>query len=170
MRQPTTYRLTDDGVFPNNPRLPLLVYTTAVELPAVDPAAAFERLFGAHQWDHCWRNGVFAQHHYHSSAHEVLGVYAGHAEVQCGGPDGPVLSLAAGDVVVIPAGVAHRRVRASADFAVVGAYPTGQRPDICHAESGRRPQTDSVIAGVALPAADPVYGPDGPLRRLWQPG
>lgn len=161
------HHLQDDGTFPNNARLPLLVYPGAVRLPARDPAAAFEQLFAAHGWPDGWRNGVFGRHHYHSTAHEVLGVYGGRAEIQFGGPHGPVLAVTAGDVVVIPAGVAHKRISASADFAVVGAYPAGQRPDLCHGETGERPRADRNIARVQLPEADPVQGADGALRICW---
>lgn len=158
----------DDGTYPNNGRLPLLVYPDALVLPDRDPAAAFERLFADHQWGGSWRNGVYAFHHYHSTAHEVLGIYGGTAEVQFGGPQGPVFSVAAGDVVVIPAGVAHKNLGSSADFRVVGAYPLGQRPDMNRGAAGERPDADERIARLPLPAADPVHGRAGPLLTLWQ--
>src|SRR5437870_8580248 len=37
------------------------------------------------------------------------------------------LDVQSGDVIVIPAGVAHQKLDASSDFAVVGAYPDGDR-------------------------------------------
>jgi uncharacterized protein YjlB len=42
--------LKDDGAIPNNPRLPLLIYKDAVELPENDPAGFVERLLRSHQW------------------------------------------------------------------------------------------------------------------------
>jgi uncharacterized protein YjlB len=78
-----------------------------------------------------------------------------------------VLSVSAGDVVVIPAGVAHKNLGASRDFRVVGAYPLGQRWDMCYGEPGERPRADENIARVALPGADPVYGTTGPLIEHW---
>ena len=52
---------------------------------------------------------------------------------------------------------------------VVGAYPRGQRPDLNQGRAGERPRADRAIAQVALPPADPVYGPRGPLVELWSP-
>ena len=156
-----------DGTYPNNSALPLLAYRNAVKLPARDPAAAFEALFRANGWGGSWRNGVYGYHHYHSTAHEVLGVYGGTARVQLGGEAGIVVEVHAGDVVIIPAGVAHKNLGASADFRVVGAYPRGQRPDMNTGREGERPRADRNIARVGLPEADPVYGASGPLVKHW---
>jgi hypothetical protein len=50
-RKPQTFRFTDDGVIPNHPRWPLVIYKSAVRLPqSLDPAAVFEELFGSHGW------------------------------------------------------------------------------------------------------------------------
>lgn len=165
----TAQQIPEDGVYPNNERLPLLIYKAGIAVDSSDPASRFEVRFRENGWGGSWRNGIFDDHHYHSTAHEVLGVYAGQAEVQFGGPDGPVLTVAAGDVVVIPAGVAHRRRSASRNFRVVGAYPSGQRPDMKTGKPGERPQADHSIAAVSLPGADPVYGAEGPLTELWKP-
>jgi uncharacterized protein YjlB len=165
--QVLSYTLEDDGTFPNNGALPLLAFPAAVHPPDENPAAAFEELFHANGWGNSWRNGVYGFHHYHSTAHEVLGVYSGTARIQLGGEGGVVVSVARGDVVVIPAGVAHKNLGASGDFRVVGAYPPGQRPDMNYGRAGERPQADRTIAAVALPAADPVYGKNGPLVERW---
>jgi uncharacterized protein YjlB len=80
--------LRDDGTFPNNPR-PLLLYTGAV---SPDPAE-IKHLFTANGWPSAWRNGIYPYHHYHSTAHEVLGVYGGSATVLFGGSDGALVRL-----------------------------------------------------------------------------
>ena len=159
--------LKDDGTFPNNGRLPLLAYQGVLELPADDPARCVKELFHAHNWGGSWRNGIFSYHHYHSTAHEALGVYGGNARVQLGGPGGPEFEVQRGDVIVIPAGVAHKNLGSSLDFRVVGAYPTGQRPDMNTGKADERPRADRNIADVSLPALDPVFGDAGPLVRLW---
>jgi uncharacterized protein YjlB len=163
----SSHTLRDDGVFPNNETHPLLVFRDALSLPTQNPAAAIEGLFKANRWSGSWRNGVYGFHHYHSTAHEVLGVYSGSAEVQFGGEQGVVLSVQRGDVVIIPAGVAHKNIGSSPDFACVGAYPYGQRPDMNYGKEGERPQADQNIAGVPLPKGDPVYGMGGPLGDQW---
>ena len=160
------YRLADDGIIPNNPTLPLIVYRAA--LPArADLAHDLETLFAANGWGGGWRNGIFAYHHYHSDAHEVLGIASGEARVRFGGESGESVTIRAGDVVVVPAGIGHKKESASADLLVVGAYPDGRGPDLNTGKSGERPRVLDNIARVALPKADPVFGPDGPLTEYW---
>lgn len=163
MIEPTTHIFRGDGRFPNSD-LPLLLYTAAV--PA-DPAA-IERLFAGHDWSNSWRNGVFSFHHFHSTAHEVLGLAAGEVRVAFGGPSGQELTLRAGDAVVIPAGVAHRNMGSTPDLLVVGAYPGGADCDIRRGVASEYPDVLRAIAAVPMPAADPVAGPEGWLPRLWQ--
>jgi uncharacterized protein YjlB len=162
------FLIADDGRFPNNGRLPLLLYVGALDLSGgSDPAAAIEELFRSHRWGRGWRNGVYAFQHYHSTAHEALGAFRGGAKVQFGGDSGSVVSMVRGDVVVIPAGVAHKCLEASPDFSVVAAYPPGQSPDLCLGKAGERPRADENIARVAVPDQDPVEGPTGTLPAVW---
>ena len=162
------HRFEDDGTIPNNPKLPLLVYPGAVELSGADPAAIFERIFAGNGWSGSWRNGIYPFPHYHSTAHEVLGIARGEAKVRFGGANGAVLSVRAGDVVVIPAGVGHQNLGASGDLLVVGAYPGGARFDLCTGKSEERSRVLENIARVPLPPADPVYGAAGPLGEHWR--
>lgn len=158
----------DDGRFPNNEKLPLVVYQNAVKLPQQDPAATFEQIFHANEWGSCWRNGIYPYHHYHSTAHEVLGISRGEAAVRLGGDDrGQTFEVRSGDVIIIPAGVAHKNLGSSWDFQVVGAYPLGQKWDMNYGKSGERPQALRNIARVPLPKTDPVYGREGQLAKYW---
>jgi uncharacterized protein YjlB len=165
--QVLAHALQDDGRIPNS-KLPLLIYQNAVKLPAHEPASVFKQLFDANHWDETWRNGIYTYHHYHSTAHEVLGVFSGSATVQFGGEHGITQKLRSGDVVIIPAGVAHKNMGASTDFGVVGAYPQGQHYDMCYGAPAERPKADENIARVEPPKADPVYGTDGPLFGHWR--
>jgi uncharacterized protein YjlB len=164
----TAHRLKDDGAISNNPRLPLLIYEGALKLPERNAASEIERLLESNQWGGSWRNGIYPYHHYHSTAHEVLIVYGGSATVQLGGEGGITQTIHPGDVLIIPAGVGHKNLGSSDDFEVVGAYPAGQKWDMCYGKPGERPQADKNIARVALPRVDPVYGLKGPLLDHWR--
>jgi uncharacterized protein YjlB len=85
-----------------------------------------------------------------------------------GGPAGRVLEVGAGDVIAIPAGVAHRRLESSADFLVVGCYPPGQDWDLLRGEPGVREIAAPNIAAVTMPVTDPVTGGQSPLPDLWR--
>jgi uncharacterized protein YjlB len=161
------HRFTDDGQVPNNPALPLIVYRGALNT-GPRAAADCEALFAANDWGAAWRNGVYSHHHYHSTAHEALGIVAGSVRVRLGGEHGATVELCAGDVVVVPAGVAHKNEGASPDLMVVGAYPGGRCPDMCRPGARERERALRNIPGVALPACDPVYGKSGPLIDLWR--
>ncbi len=159
----------DDGIFPNNAVLKLVIYTQAFAAnPNVSPEL-IEEIFSGNNWKNSWRNGLYTMHHYHSSAHEVLGIYSGWVEVQFGGPKGTIIRARAGDVIVIPAGVSHKNVEQSSDFQVIGAYPKGQMWDMNYGKEGERPQTERTIQNVPLPEKDPVFGDLGLLFQIWTP-
>ena len=162
MMQLETYHFSDDGRFPNSP-LPLLVYRGA--LP-VSPGT-MERAFRVNSWSNAWHNGIFGYHHFHSIAHEVLGIAAGEADIEFGGPRGQAVEIRAGDVVVIPAGVGHRNIGQTNDLLVVGAYPDGMDYDTRLGDPDERDEVLQNIAAVAMPTCDPVFGPEGPLHRVW---
>lgn len=85
--------LQDDGTIPNNPRLPLILYRAAF---APGDTERIENLFASNGWSNAWVNGIYPFHHYHATTHEVLGIAAGSARVQFGGPSGPIVEVAAG--------------------------------------------------------------------------
>ncbi|HEX9323737.1 MAG TPA: hypothetical protein VF913_16705 [Xanthobacteraceae bacterium] len=166
---PVTMRFGDDGTVPNNPTLPLLVYRRAIDVSGQkDPAALVERILAENGWSDSWRNGIYSFTHFHSMIHEALGVAAGRARVRFGGKSGEELEIEAGDVAVLPAGTGHQRVAASRDFLIVGAYPAQGTYDLCRATPAEHARAKALIPQVPLPDADPVYGKDGPLRKLWR--
>jgi uncharacterized protein YjlB len=172
VRQPAeiqieSYLLNDDGVIPNNPNLPLLLYRDAFRTNRSDLPADIEDMLNGNDWCGCWRNGIYHYHHYHSTAHETLVVYRGSATVRFGGEKGITAEIKTGDAIVIPAGVGHKNTASTDDFGVIGAYPCGQSWDVCYGKAAERPDADKNISSVPLPKADPVFGADGPLMDLW---
>jgi uncharacterized protein YjlB len=168
LRTPHVHYFKDDGATPNNV-LPLIHYRTPIVLdPDYDPAAIIERVFASNRWRHSWRDGIYRYNHFHTRTHEVLGIARGTVDVQFGGAHGARLGLKCGDVVVIPAGVGHRRRKASTDLLVVGAYPDfgpydEPRPAEIDIDKARRS-----VAAVKTPFTDPVYGKTGALLKLWR--
>jgi uncharacterized protein YjlB len=161
-------RFADDGLIPNNSRLPFIRYRGAVEVKgAADPAAIFERLFEANGWGGSWRNGIYDYVHYHPRTHEVLGIASGEARVRFGGDKGKTIVLKAGDVAVLPAGTGHQALSASKDLVVVGAYPARGKYEEYEGSLREHDRALKMIPKVPLPKKDPVYGAGGPLRPLW---
>jgi uncharacterized protein YjlB len=165
-----TARFGDDGLLPNS-SLPVILYRGAVMPDGQDAAVAFERRFARNGWTNSWRDSVYPFHHYHSTSHEVLGIARGSAVLRLGGREGSDVEVTAGDVILLPAGTGHKRVSASADFLVVGAYPEGRDWDLIepyretaevHDQALRR------IAALPLPQLDPADGEGGPVSRFWK--
>ncbi|MBM3785378.1 MAG: cupin [Acidobacteria bacterium] len=160
---PESFLLTANGWVPNNARLPVLLYRGVMS-----GAGEIETLLRRNQWEPQWRNGVYPFHHYHSTAHEVLGFASGEARILLGGPlpGGREVTVRAGDIAVLPCGTGHCLVDSSSGFLVVGAYGLGQSWDLC-----RGAPTDvqtRTMAKLPFPAADPVHGAGGPLTKLWK--
>jgi uncharacterized protein YjlB len=159
------YFFEDDGGIPNSP-LPVLLYHG---VGAATNAADCEAHFAHHGWLGAWRDGIYSFHHFHSTAHEVLGIVAGSAAVMLGGPSGRRFELRSGDVLVLPAGTGHCNLGSSADLLVIGAYPDAMRWDIRRGDPAEHDEAVANIRAVPLPGADPVKGRHGPLADLWRP-
>ncbi|WP_254657097.1 hypothetical protein [Sphingobium fuliginis] len=144
MMEIESFLLGENDWVPNNARLPVVIYRAALDGEGEDLAGRFEALFEDHGWPPDWRDGIFDYHHYHSTAHEVLGVFAGKASHELGGPDGHKVSVAAGDALMLPVPATARfmRARISRLSAPIHGDRAGtsaaKRPTMRHARGWRR--------------------------------
>lgn len=159
---------TPSNGVPNNP-LPLIIWPRVVPHDEEDIAAWFEKTFGQNGWPPAWRYPIFPYTHYHPNTHELLGVGAGWAEVLFGGESGRMVTLRAGDAVLIPAGVGHRQVSASEDFFCVGAYPQGSEPQTLRDDPAQLKSAQESIKRVPIPRQDPFTGAEGAMTDIWYP-
>lgn len=161
-----TYELRPEDGIPNS-RLPLIVYRNALS-GGTRSADGCASLFQQNGWQGTWVNGVFPYWHYHPLAHEVLGCVAAGARIGFGGDGGMETDFTAGDVVLIPAGVGHKRLSQKPGFLVVGGYPPGQNSAISQAGDLDIQIAMEKVGAVPVPQSDPVTGKSGALHRFWQ--
>jgi uncharacterized protein YjlB len=164
--QAEKFLLKADARFPNSD-FPVLLYRGVLDIPFLFPAAHVKNIFKKNNWSNAWDNGIFQYHHYHSTTHEVLGICKGKATLQLGGEKGIKITVEKGDVLIIPAGVAHRNLGKAEDVKCVGAYPNGMDYDMNYGKAGERPGTDKNIKKVAVPSTDPVGNKSEGLTAIW---
>lgn len=128
---------------------------------------AFDELFAKNDWIVRLRARIYSFIHYHSNAHEVLGVARGHATAQFGGEAGQAVGVEVGDAVLLPAGTGHQLISGSPDLLVVGAYPPDPDRDLMRAGEVDRNGVRARIASAAKPITDPIRGRDGPMIGVW---
>ncbi|KAK4119051.1 hypothetical protein N657DRAFT_684736 [Parathielavia appendiculata] len=176
---------------------PLLLYRRAFpNLPVSEKAAqTIERhLRQVGAVEPQWRYGMYATSHFHSTTHEVLCVFSGRAKLLFGGEGNPgavETVVERGDVIVLPAGVAHRLVAdlssssssgptaaageeegedeggaCSGRFEMVGGYPVGgEQWDMCYGREGEEGRVQG-IKRLGWFEKDPIYGDQGPVLEV----
>lgn len=145
---------------------PLLIYHNAFQNSSASKIEAQLKSVGVVA--PAWRYTMYSQSHFHSTTHEVLSIASGSAKCCFGHEDNPDRIepvLSAGDVVIVPAGVAHRLLEDRGGFQMVGSYPTGKDWDMCY---GKASEEDKVkgIASLGWFQKDPVYGESGPSLEV----
>ncbi len=168
MTNPEQYPSRPVGLLPNS-RFPLLVHRAAVRDSGGlgGGEEAVRARFRQNGWLNNWRYpGIYTYPHFHSTTHECLGCAAGWMELELFGRGGMRIRVAAGDIVVMPAGVSHQMVDASPDIMMVGGYPDGREWDNMEEEK-ITPEAFNAAAKrimmLPIPAKDPATG--GPMRE-----
>jgi uncharacterized protein YjlB len=156
-RTPELHWSKPDGLLPNS-RFPLLVHRGGV--PHGEQAMLMR--FRENSWFNNWRYpGIYTYPHFHSTSHECLGVARGSMTVELFGKQGISVTVEAGDVIVMPAGVSHTMTGGSHDVLIVGGYPDGRDWDNIQeaflTEDARRAAVKRIMM-LPIPAKDPVTG------------
>ncbi|AZP03301.1 cupin domain-containing protein [Jeotgalibaca ciconiae] len=163
-----TVYMKENNPFPNN-TLPVLYYPEVLTelIRGSNSGQNVLNMFEENGYSNGWVNGIFSYHHFHSNTHEVLGCIAGEAQVQLGGPGAEIYTFKKGDVLLLPAGIAHKKIESTADFSIVGAYPEGLSPD---KQTGSEEEYEIIqnrIKSLAVPKYDPVEGEKGAVKKYW---
>ncbi|MDF2449036.1 MAG: cupin protein [Bacteroidota bacterium] len=162
-----TYRLKGDATIPNN-SLPVIHYKRIIDLPFFFPASYLVSLFKKNNWKNSWKSGIYEYEHYHSNTHEVMGFYKGKTTLRIGGKKGVKIKVEKGDVLILPAGVAHQNMKKENAVKCVGAYPNGKKYDMKYGEKKERATALKNIKKVKLPKKDPVFGKAEGILKLWK--
>lgn len=164
-----TFFFKPNGRVPNS-RFPVLLHRGVIKpAPGQDMADAVEETFRRNDWLNNWRElGVYDYYHYHSTSHEVLGMARGSITLRLGGEGGTVVTMAPGDVLVLPAGTSHTRLDNSPDSHMVGGYPEGRDWDLIRDEEVSEADFRAaikLIGSLPIPARDPATGEPMTLWR-----
>ncbi|KAI1750660.1 RmlC-like cupin domain-containing protein [Xylaria castorea] len=113
-----------------------------------------------------WRATMYAMSHFHSMSHKVLSVTNGKATICFGYEDNPgriMRDIEKGDLIIIPAGVAHRLYAILEEgFEMDGSYSKGYNCDTCYGipDEGWKIERIKELPWFDL---DPIYGDKGPV-------
>ncbi|KAH0384593.1 hypothetical protein KCU92_g4317, partial [Aureobasidium melanogenum] len=166
----TKHQIPAHGLTPNTSiqNKPLLLYRSAFQTNT-SASQIEEHLSKVGVVDPAWRYTMYSTSHFHSTSHEVLAICNGEAKLCFGHEDNPSRveeTLKQGDVVVVPAGVAHRLLEdIKGGFEMVGSYPRGLSWDMCYGKKGEESKIEG-IEKLGWFEKDPVYGEGGPATEV----
>lgn len=164
-----TMYISENRPFPNH-TFPVLYFENILseilteEYTPEDVIAFFEK----NGYTDGWIDGIMDRHHFHSTAHEALACTRGEVTVQLGGPNSDIVTVRKGDVVLLPAGTSHKKLDATENFQIVGAYPkNGPEKDFQYGDDGQYDLVKENIAQVKKPLTDPVTGSPANIEAYW---
>ncbi|KAI5195661.1 hypothetical protein E4T39_08127 [Aureobasidium subglaciale] len=165
------HQIPAHGLIPNTSiqRKPLLLYRNAFSVD-VSAGQIEEHLRKIGIVEPAWRYTMYPTSHFHTTCHEVLCISSGSASLCFGHEDNPSCVkevVKKGDVVIVPAGVAHRLLEdLEGGFEMVGSYPKGGKSwDMCYGKQGEEGKVQG-IKGLGWFGADPVFGERGPVMDV----
>jgi uncharacterized protein YjlB len=147
---------------------PLLIYHSAFDATVAQLSARLREVgVVVPQWQYT----MYKQSHFHTTAHEILGIVSGRARLCFGGeenPDRVEPVVEKGDLIVVPAGVAHRLLEDyTGHFKMLGSYPRGKDWDMNYgAENEDVDVAKKTISQQSWFDQDPLYGKDGPVLHV----
>lgn len=104
-----------------------------------------------------------------TTSHELLAISHGSAALCFGheeNPDRVETTVRRGDVIVVPAGVAHRLMEdLDGGFEMVGCYPVGCGWDMAYGKEGEEGRIQG-IGALEWFGRDPIYGGEGPVLEV----
>ncbi len=89
-----------------NSSLPVLLYRSLLAANVAEKAKLFRGRFKENGWTGLWTDTIYDYTHFHSDAHEVLGIAEGNVSIRLGGENGSLFRLKAGaaDASLSPVG------------------------------------------------------------------
>lgn len=145
---------------------PALLFQISWEMELVGDAGLCLRIVFANE---DWKLQMYSTSHFHSTSHELLCISTGSARLCFGHEDNPsniTPTVSAGDVIVVPAGVAHRLLEdIEGGFEMVGSYPKGKSWDMCYGKKGEEKKIKE-IEKLGWWKRDPVFGDEGPALEV----
>lgn len=143
-RVPETFILPPNGRMPNS-HLPVVFYRDVA--PAREDLEPYlRRLFNHNHWGGDWAMGIYGYHHFHSNAHEVLGIAAGSATLVLGGDGGRLLEVTRGDVC--PQARVTVGSKTAGIFGLSGRIPEAKRTTTSSPTTRCAPIVSSGFAGL----------------------
>lgn len=162
--------IAENAPYPNN-SFPILYYEDVLsdEIGENYNADDVLQFFENNGYNNGWTDGIMERHHFHSTAHEAMACTKGEVRVQLGGPNGDLYTLRAGDVMLLPAGVSHKKLDATQGFEIVGAYPSNDpNYDFQYGDANDYEAIKNNVANVEKPLTDPVTGSPGDINEYWE--
>lgn len=162
----SSYQIPAHGGIPNTSiqKYPLLIYHHCIRATS-SPSIIEKHLEDVGIVTPQWRYTMYSTTHFHSTTHEVLCISHGAARLLFGGEENPgsvEVTVEKGDVIVVPAGVAHRLIEDLGGFQMVGSYPDGALWDMCYGKKGEETKIEG-IKNLGWFKGDPIYGDNGPV-------